>query len=87
MNHEPNPALRLLEGEFYADGPHPHFAWMRREAPVYWDPAGAVWGVALHADVMRLSKEPEVFLPIQGRPRQRSIAVRSARRGCIAHRL
>src|SRR5262249_14830216 len=41
--------------------PHRHFAWMRAHAPVYWDPTGELWGITLHEDVLRVSREPEVF--------------------------
>jgi len=61
MNHPTHPAIHLLDGHFYASDPHPHFTWMRRHAPVYWDHSGAVWGVSLHEDVMRISKDPEMF--------------------------
>jgi cytochrome P450 family 142 subfamily A polypeptide 1 len=60
-DHPRNPAVRLLDGDFYADDPHPHLTWMRAHAPVYWDEDGEVWGVARHADVMRVSKDPATF--------------------------
>jgi cytochrome P450 family 142 subfamily A polypeptide 1 len=50
-----------MDGHFYADDPHPLFAWMREHAPVYRDEQAGVWGVALHADVMACSKQPELF--------------------------
>jgi cytochrome P450 family 142 subfamily A polypeptide 1 len=53
--------IRLLDGYFYAGEPHRHFQWMREYAPVYWDAAGGVWGVALHEDIMAISKDPETF--------------------------
>jgi cytochrome P450 family 142 subfamily A polypeptide 1 len=59
--HPENPAIRLLDGAFYAADPHPHFRWMRHHAPLYFDPSGAVWGVALHEDVIRVSRQPELF--------------------------
>jgi cytochrome P450 family 142 subfamily A polypeptide 1 len=59
--HAANPEIHLLDGQFYARGPHPHFRWMRENAPVYWDEQGGVWGVALHADVMAVSKDSETF--------------------------
>jgi cytochrome P450 family 142 subfamily A polypeptide 1 len=52
-----------MDPGFYLD-PHPHFAWLREHAPVYWDetsPDGGLWGVALHEDVLLLSRTPEVF--------------------------
>jgi cytochrome P450 family 142 subfamily A polypeptide 1 len=59
--HPTNPEIRLLDGHFYTADPHRHFAWMRAHAPVYWDPTGKVWGIALHEDVLRISREPETF--------------------------
>ena len=53
--------ISLLSGDFYADDPHPCFSWMREHAPVYWDPQGELWGIAKHADVMRVSKDPARF--------------------------
>jgi cytochrome P450 family 142 subfamily A polypeptide 1 len=56
-----NPAIRLLDGYWYAGDPHPHFAWMREHAPVYWDEAGQVWGVATYEELVRVSKDTETF--------------------------
>jgi cytochrome P450 family 142 subfamily A polypeptide 1 len=56
-----NPAIRLLDGHWYADDPHPHFAWMREHAPVYWDEGGQVWGVATYEELVRVSKDTETF--------------------------
>jgi len=61
-----NPAIRLLDGAWYADDPHPHFAWMRAEAPVFWDEGGQVWGVARYEDVLRVSRDPLTFCSRQG---------------------
>lgn len=55
------PDIALLDGTFYANDPFPHFDWMRAHAPVYRDEAGGVWGITRHADVMQLSKRPELF--------------------------
>lgn len=60
-DHPTNPAIRLLDGRFYAAGPHEHFTWMRRHAPVYWDDDGKVWGVTRHEDVLEVSRHPERF--------------------------
>jgi cholest-4-en-3-one 26-monooxygenase len=60
-DHPTHPAIALLDGRFYAAGPHEHFTWMRAHAPVYWDDAGKVWGVARYADVLEVSRHPEVF--------------------------
>jgi cytochrome P450 family 142 subfamily A polypeptide 1 len=34
---------------------------MRQHDPVYFDEAGGVWGVALHEDVLAVSRQPELF--------------------------
>ena len=64
--HSSTPAIRLLDGAWYADDPHRHFAWMREHAPVYWDEAGQVWGVAAYDDVLRVSKDPLTFCSRHG---------------------
>jgi cytochrome P450 family 142 subfamily A polypeptide 1 len=61
-----NPDVRLLDGRFYAGDPHRHFRWMREHAPVYWDESGGVWGVATHAEVVAVSKDPETFCSRHG---------------------
>ena len=53
--------IRLLDGHFYARDPYRHFQWMRQHAPVYWDATGAVWGLALHEDIMAVSKDADTF--------------------------
>jgi cholest-4-en-3-one 26-monooxygenase len=59
--HPTHPDIKLLDGRFYATGPHEHFAWMRANAPVYWDDEGKVWGVASYAGVLEASRHPELF--------------------------
>jgi cytochrome P450 family 142 subfamily A polypeptide 1 len=56
-----NPEIRLLDGAFYLGRPLEHYAWLRRHAPVYWDESAGLWGVADHADVMAVSRDPELF--------------------------
>jgi len=60
-DHPVNPAIRLLDGFFYVGEPLEHFRWLREHAPVYWDESSRLWGIALHADVMKVSKSPELF--------------------------
>jgi cytochrome P450 family 142 subfamily A polypeptide 1 len=60
-DHPENPAIRLLDGFFYVGEPLRHFRWMRERAPVYWDESSRLWGIALHEDVMKISKSPELF--------------------------
>jgi cytochrome P450 family 142 subfamily A polypeptide 1 len=60
-NHPTRPEIRLTEGAFYANDPDPHYAWMRANAPVYWDESGHVWGITRYADLKRISKDPATF--------------------------
>jgi cytochrome P450 family 142 subfamily A polypeptide 1 len=59
-------AIDLLDGDFYAGDPYPTYAWLRENAPVYWDEANALWGVSRHADVVAIEKNPELFCSGQG---------------------
>ena len=61
MHHPVNPNVKLLEGAFYGGDPHPHFEWMRENAPVYWDEAGQVWGITRYHDLMTVAKDPQTF--------------------------
>ncbi len=70
-DHPTNHAVRLTDGAFYADDPHPHFQWLRENAPVYWDETGQVWGITLYEDVYALSKDNKTWLNSGGiRPDQ-----------------
>jgi cytochrome P450 family 142 subfamily A polypeptide 1 len=61
MSSDGTTPIHLLDGHFYTHEPHRHFQWMRQHAPVYWDAIGAVWGIALHEDVMAISKDSQTF--------------------------
>ena len=61
MAHPPNDAIRLLDGFWYADDPHRHFAWMRAHAPLFWDEQGQVWGVSTYEELLLVSKDPDTF--------------------------
>ena len=61
-DHPTNSNVRLLDRFFYLD-PHPHFRWLRENAPVYWDATadGGLWGVACYEDVLSVSRDAELF--------------------------
>jgi cytochrome P450 family 142 subfamily A polypeptide 1 len=63
--HPTRHGIRLLDPDFYVD-PEPHFAWMRTEAPVYWDDATGVWGITRYADIMHVAREWKTFCSGQG---------------------
>ena len=60
-DHPTRSEIRLLDGNFYIDRPLDHYAWMRENAPLYYDEVGEIWGVTLHEDIMQVSKTPELF--------------------------
>jgi len=53
--------IGLTEGTFYGGDPFPAFAWMRKEAPAFFDEEAGVWGISRYADVREISKDPETF--------------------------
>lgn len=63
--HPTRPEIRLLDSEFYVD-PEPHFAWMREEAPVYWDDATGIWGITRYDDIMAVSRDAKTFCSGKG---------------------
>ena len=65
-DHPIHEDIHLLDGTFYVDRPLEHYAWMRANAPVYYDPSGEIWGITLYEDVMHTSKAPELFCSGKG---------------------
>lgn len=55
------PAIDLMSGAFYSQDPYPTFAWMRREAPAYYDEANDIWGISRYADVRAIGQDPKSF--------------------------
>jgi cytochrome P450 family 142 subfamily A polypeptide 1 len=55
-------AIDLLDGGWYAGGPYADYAWMRENAPLYWDRGNELWGVSRHADVVEIEKRKDVFI-------------------------
>jgi len=55
------PEIDLLAGSFFAGDPFPAFAWMRANAPLYFDEANDVWGVASHQLVKAMGSDPKTF--------------------------
>ena len=60
-HHPTHPDVAVCEGDFYADGPEPTYAWMRANAPIYWDEKGSVWAISRYRDIKVISKDPETF--------------------------
>jgi cholest-4-en-3-one 26-monooxygenase len=60
-DHPVHPGIDLVSGEFWGSDPHEALAWMRHNAPVYWDDKGQVWGIAAYQDLKAISKSPAQF--------------------------
>jgi len=58
--------LDLLDGALYAGDPEPAYAWLREQAPLYWDEANELWAVSRHADVIAIETDPERFTSSRG---------------------
>lgn len=56
----------LDDPAFYAGDPFPHYARLRREAPVVWNAARGYWALSRHADVQTVSKDPLHFCSGRG---------------------
>ena len=63
--HPTLPDIKLLSPDFYAD-PYDHYRFMRENAPVYWDDATGIWGIASYQHVMEVSKDWEAFCSGKG---------------------
>jgi cholest-4-en-3-one 26-monooxygenase len=53
--------IDLMSGVFFGREPHDAFAWMRANAPVYYDEPNDLWGVASYAAVKAASVDTESF--------------------------
>jgi cholest-4-en-3-one 26-monooxygenase len=53
--------IDLMSGVFFGREPHDAFAWMRSNAPVYYDEPNDLWGVASYAAVKAASLDTESF--------------------------
>jgi cytochrome P450 family 142 subfamily A polypeptide 1 len=66
MSASAPPPMNFLDVDFYLSDPWDAYAWLRREAPVWWDAANGFWVVTRHADVAYVSTHPELFCSSQG---------------------
>jgi cytochrome P450 family 142 subfamily A polypeptide 1 len=58
--------LDLLDRSLYAGDPEPAYAWLRANAPVYWDERRKLWGLARYEDVLAAEKDPATFSNAEG---------------------
>jgi cytochrome P450 family 142 subfamily A polypeptide 1 len=52
----------LLDGPFYVNDPYPHYAWLRDNAPAYWDETNELWGISRYDDIVEIEKNKRVFI-------------------------
>jgi cytochrome P450 family 142 subfamily A polypeptide 1 len=60
-DHPVRDDIDLLDGRWYAQRPYEQWAWMRENAPVYWDEKNEVWGITRYEDVLAIEKAPAAF--------------------------
>ncbi len=56
----------LDDPAFYAGDPFPHYARLRTEAPMAWHPEPGFWVASRHAEVMAVSRDPDLFCSAKG---------------------
>src|SRR6476660_5544782 len=61
----PSP-IDFLDVGFYVRDPYDAYAWLRHEAPVYWDAPNDLWAITRHEDVAFVSTHPEIFCSGEG---------------------
>ena len=54
--------IDLLDGALYVNDPYPTYAWMRANAPVYWDAGNELWGISRYDDFVEIEKHKDVFV-------------------------
>lgn len=69
--HPTRDDIDLVSGDFYGSDPIEQYAWMRANAPVYFDERNGVWGITKYADLKAVAKDPGQFSNAGGiRPNQ-----------------
>ena len=58
--------VSLLDPDLYAGDPYPTYAWLRDNAPVYWDEANRIWGISRWRDVMDVEKNTARYSSARG---------------------
>jgi cytochrome P450 family 142 subfamily A polypeptide 1 len=55
------PEVDFLAGSFYTDGAREAYAWLRREAPVFFDAKNNLWGIATYDGVLAAERDVQTF--------------------------
>jgi len=56
------PTIDLLDGAFYVNDPYTTYAWMRENAPAYWDATNELWGISRYDDIVEIERRKDVFI-------------------------
>ena len=59
------PPVNVLDPETYVD-PWDTYAWLRDEAPVFWDPVQQIWAISRYADVLAIEKDTRRYSSFDG---------------------
>ena len=59
-------AIDLMSGAFYAGDAREGYRWLRQNAPVWYDEANGIWGIATYAAVVDASTTPAAFSNANG---------------------
>jgi len=59
-------AARLIDPTFYASDPHPVYARLRAEAPVFWCEEGRFWALSKYEDVRHVGHDNTLFSSARG---------------------
>lgn len=54
--------IDILEGTFYTQDPYSTYAWMRDNAPVYWDSTNEIFGISRYDDIVEIEKAKHIFI-------------------------
>lgn len=58
--------IDILDPKLYAGDPFPVYAWLRGNAPVYWEETNRIWVVSRYEDVVKIERDPATFCSGQG---------------------
>ena len=58
--------IDILDGNFYVDDPYTNYAWMRANAPVYWDATNELWCITRYDDIVEIERRKDVFINSDG---------------------
>jgi len=74
--HETRDDIVVVSLDFNAD-PLERMAWMRANAPVYWDDTSGLWAITRHEDIQRSEADHEAFCSGQGSRAEVALTSRS----------